>query len=434
MRSHVRLVVAMTVVAAGIGPLALPSTAAACPGVTSSGRWSSIDLPPVPPAVPGAAAYISSYAVAAGRPKLLYAAGGRQVFRSRDGGCSWQVAVSLDTAGSATAPSRLDPAYVFTNVIVPNTLPGATSSTVYALAVGNGLTVTPPVVLAVSRDDGATWRLSDPAPAQLVGDYPRCSTGYLLAGADPKAVYLSCANSGAVETFASVGLVRCWSSFYVSRDDGATWTPIEPGVAAGCPASRWSRFSAEPTTVADPGSPGWLWGARFESIDGSEAQRLMLSTDDGRTVKDLTAASIPGANPRIAVSARTAQGPRKVVLYGPAAVVLSTDGGVTATKLPLVPGPIDSRGVYVGVFFDRSGSALFALTPTAPAPLNDGGLAPYRYDLRSGRWTVLPPLPAPKDNPPYLSQFRSDGASRLGLYALASPNSSTTPARLVVFR
>lgn len=113
---------------------------------------------------------------------------------------------------------------------------------------------------------------------------------------------------------------------------------------------------------------------------------------------------------------------------------------MTATKLPPIPGPIDSRGTYVTAFFDPTGSVLYALTSTArdsyPGRVGGNGPGPYltpaQYDLRSGNWATLPPLLASKENP-YLSQFRSDSASPLGLYALAAAT-STTPPRIVVFR
>jgi hypothetical protein len=187
---------------------------------------------------------------------------------SRDGGASWAAPRSLPINACAGGPvprtTRASDPWVS---IGPE---GRIYAAGIAFSVGEGKDAVNALVVAVSDDDGRTWRAAPAAVAPdsvfqdnvaVVADPSRPGTAYLATtryhpSADGK------------DTFGPIGFTR-------TDDGGASWAPIRqitPDVAKG-------RISA-PVIVVDPRS-GALRAFYFRSAPGIALIGTIASTDGG---------------------------------------------------------------------------------------------------------------------------------------------------------
>lgn len=228
---------------------------------------------------------------------------GDQFLRTTDGGATWAtkkaatlniLALAFNTAndvvgvgqGGATVVS-LDGANTFTQV-GSSPLAGATfsrlratSSSVITAPGANG-------TLARSTDGGHTWTKVGVAGARNVIDasFPNAAIGFALDDA---------------------------GSLFKSTDGGATWTPADTG---GIAAPR-AVYAPDPNTVLLIGPRGVVHstnsGNSFARTGGKAAQKAVLTDFDSTTTG-------------------------QVVVYGPRALLLSSNKGVAFKALPLPGG------------------------------------------------------------------------------------------------
>jgi hypothetical protein len=360
-----------------LGPLAQAGGAAACPGIRRSGAWSAITTP---------YAWNAGFGVAFNRggPDTLYVAATNALQRSVDGGCTWQVAVSLDRV--ATPPLVVTP-YSFVSLAVGPSAAGRPAP-VWALAVET--TASPwsaalPMVTVSSKDGGKTWVRHEAAAADIANGYPRCTwASRIVAGPQPGTAYVYCDDFSFAST---VPVLHCRTSLYVTKDWGATWPLVfggkgDPGQAAsgstalGCPPS----LALPP--VADRYQPGTVWlglsnGVLRSTKDGAAAKMFVPWAGGGNYLANMDIGVLPSGKP--------------LALLVTSTWLYSSAGGKATPFAPL-PVPTSQRGKALGGgLLDRSDRVLLAYL--------DGQehATAWLYDLGRRTWKRLPPPPLRPD-------------------------------------
>jgi photosystem II stability/assembly factor-like uncharacterized protein len=213
---------------------------------------------------------VTAVAVDPARPSRLYAGVGLRVFRSTNGGASWQ-------PSRQSFPASYDPK-ITALLAVPRP-----AGTVFALTGG---------LLFKSGDAGMTWRT-------LAGGLPNDVVTVAVSPAEPWMLYAS------VRQAAGGGIFR-------SRDAGASWEAAHP--------------TASPviSLAVSPRSARTVWA-------GTEDRGLLVSYDGGahwkaagpRGISKVTAVAVPLSSPRTVFAASVSQG------RDAGGVFASEDGGAT---------------------------------------------------------------------------------------------------------
>jgi hypothetical protein len=366
-----------------LGPLAQGGGAAACPGVKRSGAWASVALPP--------GTWFAGFGVGftRGGPDALYAAAGRVVRHSGDGGCTWQQVLSLDALPSPVSASR-SPSYQFISVAVGPSA-GGRPGPVWALAVESttsSFTAALPVLTAVSTDAGKTWRVREAAPVEFAAGYPRCTyTSRILAGVQPGTAYVYC-DDFSLGTYVVVA-GHCRTSFYVTRDGGATWPPVYGDQHDPAGVTDTARFGCPPTfsmpPMADRYRPRTVWTAVDDGV--------LRSTEDGAAPKPFAPYPL-GGDLLSGVEVGVLPSGKPLVLLRTQSRLLWSAGG-KATEFATLPIRVSERGRALGAEpVERSDRVFVAYIDSVGHP------TAWLYDLARATWKRLPPLPARADQSP----------------------------------
>lgn len=193
-----RVVVALLLLATVVLPNAFAIAAAGCGRVTTSGYWTTYDVPEFP----GGGA-ITSFAIAPYQPNKMYATDGTTLKRTTDAGCNWENVYTVEGKTPLDGGFRGDAATI-QSIEVPRS--SAASSTVLLLVrEDTGGAVRPHVL--VSRTDGeeftaAAGILPTGTPEALV-----------MSPMDPAIGYLGVDVGGGSLDFV-----------YATADGGSTWT------------------------------------------------------------------------------------------------------------------------------------------------------------------------------------------------------------------
>lgn len=402
-RPHLPLVAAL--LAACTLPAVPAATAAGCAAIRSSGTWSVADPKPVHPRD------IAVAFDAHGHDTLFgFAADtgtGREILRSTDGGCSWQVAVSLDSLGTGTDTMRLDPDYRILTVAVAQ--PTATRrAVVYALAGsdGAGWGVALPSTTLVSIDGGHEWTLHQPSQDDLTRDYPRCSRDLgaftkLYVTTDPQSLYLRCLTAP-LEVY---DFAHCNHAFYVSHDGAKTWTAARGRNRDFTKATETGTGCGNEYLYPRPSqvTKDLVWDAILASDNKTGVLRVShdggaVFADYGRTTVPVSIKGLPG----FAIGESTKPGVTPVVaLYDPIDVYMPGPGG-PAKGLVKLPRPKPKAGTIValsGARFlqERSGAWQLVVAYETQGPVAAICIA---YDLAHRRWHELPAVPRRPDVEP----------------------------------
>jgi hypothetical protein len=363
-----------------LGPLAQGGGAAACPGVKRSGAWSTITTP-----FPSWAAGFG-VGFTRGGPDTLYAAGSNAVQRSADGGCTWQVAVSLDTLTAPLLPTVTTP-YQFVSLAVGPPA-GGRPAPVWALAVettASAWSVALPVLVVSSKDGGKTWARHEAAPADVANGYPRCTwASRIAAGAQPGTAYVYCDDFSMANT---VPVVHCRTSLYVTKDWGATWPAVfggkpDPGQAVAGPTTLGCPPLYALPPVADRYQPGTVWlglsdGVLRSTKDGAGAKVFVPWPGGQDYLADMDLGVLPSGKP--------------LVLLVTSTWLLSSAGG-KATPFASLPLRASERGKALGgELLERSERVL------VPYLDGEGHGTAWLYDLGRRTWKRLPPPPPRAD-------------------------------------
>ena len=174
-----------------------------------------------------------------------------ELFSTKDGGATWQL------LAASTPPSAS-----------PGTIPYEGDKTGFAFTDLRhgflfGYSHSPGTWLYLTKDTGKTWEKSGlPAPddrsvSQLLGDYPSTWPPLLLGSQEAILPVTGASGPWQSALFVTV--------FYVTRDQGATWTATRPIELPENPAQIWSwpdprhGFAASDTTLCltDDGGQSW---------------------------------------------------------------------------------------------------------------------------------------------------------------------------------
>ena len=311
------------------------SACPASPHVWTHGAWTMLDRPRQLASLRGAAVDVA-------RPDTVYVTDGRRIARSTTRGCSWQLVLDLaDRGGSSDGPTGAE----ITSLVVPR--PGRIYATV---AKANALPGTPIEPVMMSFDGGRSWETAAGLPA-IRPSRLRASP------ADPDVMYLSM-HTGPIPAATirvnSIDVGHVWS-FFASTDGGRSWTRASTGQHRG----RFVPDPADPTVVWSLGSETAAFDGPYRSADGgvtwaptpgqpandlehadldvfrtrgrpahvvvaqgeggqqqAPAMAVYVSSDDGRTFRDLPAAGLAGRVGSVAFG------------RSPAEIVISSQSGV----------------------------------------------------------------------------------------------------------
>ncbi len=378
-----------------------PAQAAGCQGVRRTGSWTTIDLPVTlaPSSLAGVqVGGLSAGPRVAGDPfnaKRLYFSAGRKLYRTNDGGCSWQVVLDLDTAGEQTNLHRSIPTYQFLQLT-------AVGKTVYAMAYDptSSLTAPLPVYLARSQDGGSTWQVPAPDKAEgTSGAVPLCSSARMsVAPGDPRTVYVDCSSQSFATIFVS-GVVG--SGIFVTTDSGRTWRK-----SAG---SGYTAYGVQPAVIIDPLDSKQVW-----SLYGNELSTpdVFHTVDGAETWKSVWRGSGVGKHMVAGTALHPRGRPTRVMIATTAGIVETLDGGKhwRVIRPPMPPG---QEGPMQWAAFERGGASIFMLaaynvgynwTEDVPGSCTQGERI-ARYDPGRRKWR---PLQAPVSTPrSAVVQFRA---------------------------
>jgi photosystem II stability/assembly factor-like uncharacterized protein len=260
---------------------------------------------------------VDSLAVAPGEPQTVYAGTGGGVFKTTDGGATWQAAngglFGEETVGDRD--HRMLEGYVYSLVVDPRD-----SETVYAGTFRRGLLKT--------TNGGASWQ----------GLAPRMVGPVVLDPNDPETIYV-----GSVG--AAVGGGRAESGVSMSTDGGRTWQP------AGLSGTNVDALAVDPTHA--------------EILYAGTAEGLLKSSDGGNTWR---AGGLKGW-----VSGVKIDPEKPTTLYAAtnAGIFKSTDGG--GSWKALAAGREASDGVHSLALDPNSSATLYAGTGAGVLKSTDSG-------------------------------------------------------------
>ncbi len=369
----------------------------------------------------------------------MFYANNRQLFRTQDAGCTWQMILSLDTlpgpsstAGQAAAP--LDPNYSISSVAAESTSRSPNHETVYVVATDtdtNKLTLDElPTLFLVSTNGGATFDDPQPVPSANAPSAPEgtpaCgNTALVVSPSDPRTAYFECEQVRLLQlvVLSALSLVTNPIQFFVTHDSGTSWTQIsspltvtatpEPAPPSYNQTSLSPWTSSQPYFIVDPRHPATLWTA---SLAGGSAPTagLWRSANAGASWTKVFAAP-PNVMLAGVDAEYTAQGSERVVTWAQPpfgtpnpSVYLSVNGGRTWTTLPAIPTTAvptvnGARQAWASppiedVTFAAGSNDLLAIMRVTGDYGQPGGSCHHaeavRYNIKSGRWL---PVPTPKE-------------------------------------
>ncbi len=460
-RPRVSMLATVAVLCAGAGVVGGAQAAPARCHV-SPGPWTTTSTPPgtnlintteqndsqgelQPSPVPGV-----GLAVDPASPKDMFYATPRQLFRTLDGGCTWQLAFSLDSQpGTSSSPTEVvassDQLYSITSLAIASTSRTANHATVYVTATetqANQETLDElPTLFLVSTDGGATFHAPQPLPSANAPEAPEgvpaCENTTLeVAPSDPKTVYMQCEQtrlwwlSLGFYTAIAFALFPNASPLFVTHDAGQSWTQVSAalGVLATQPVQSGDGFllagnqpPSQPDFIVDPRHPNTLWttnlavgasttGAASGQLGQYATGVLWRSTDSGATWTKVFA---PADTHLAGVDAEyTPSGVERIVTWGPSVkgnskpqVYLSLNGrswaalpAIPLTAIPKVNGALQSWTAFEAVTFAAATNDILAILQAGGDYGNPGAPCTHaeavHYTVKSKRWS---PVPTPKE-------------------------------------
>ena len=311
------------------GPLATPTptasptpttdpTPAASATPTASPAPTPIRTPTVAciPTHALAGSHVRALASAAGLPDLLYAGGQGGVFRTVDGGATWEAAAQGLPDDAPVVALAVDPRAP--NIAYAGTLGAGLYRTrdagLHWKRMARGLTATTITAIAVDPADSGTVYAAGPSgvfkstsrgrkwKARSSGLEGRSASTLAIAATSPSTLYVGLLASGGV---------------YTSLDGARTWLPTSP--RADGPAVHGLAIH--------PAAPGTLYAAA--DLDGDPATpadgAILKTTDGGTTWAEPAIAALPGRAVR-AVSIDPQQ-PRMVYAARSGDAIRTTNSG-----------------------------------------------------------------------------------------------------------
>lgn len=298
-----RVVVALLLLATVVLPNALAIAAPGCSEVTTSGFWTTYDVPDF-----ASGGRITSYAIDAFNPKTMYATDGKDVVRTVDGGCSWKPAFSVTGKTPLDYGFRGDAATI-DSIHVPRSL--AARGRVLLLVEEQTQGATRPHVVR-SDDGGKTW---------VTGDAGLPPTG------DPEALVVSPLNPQVAYLGVDLG-GGTLDLLFASTDGGTTW-------ALKSDLTQMATNRGVQYLEVDPLNPADLWaygsGGLFRSENGGASFTGIDEFQNGSAVGHLDVFHAPSRKWPIVFAFRSSQEDMRI----------SSDDGETWPRVQ-TPGVVDS--------------------------------------------------------------------------------------------
>jgi hypothetical protein len=299
-----------------------------------------------------------------GDSKRLFATDGNSVARSTDQGCTWTsvFGTSLpDTSAAPNGPTAVPTGYYLSSIVAtggPNVYLTLAPSP-YMAVPGTFGPSAPPVFVLASSDGGASFSLTTPLPSSQ----PRCMTSSLaVSPSAPKTLYLACYGTIFLQPFVPPPApvpgpadLEPLSSpqvvFYVSTDGGGSWTRQSQ---KGLPTLSLSLNDL----VVDPFRANELWG-RVNLNAATQTIVIVHSTDAAKTWTVAYQGPAVAGDPTMlgfSFSRATPSTTARLVAWGPAGAVQSSDEGSTWTALATPAGGVyraafDATGDHVAVSY-----------------------------------------------------------------------------------
>lgn len=417
------------IVAVAVGGLALatPTLAVGCAGSEPSRprSWTDVTLPPgarpetLAVAFGGADTADTLYVAApsaAVTPGLIRDERPRSVLRSRNGGCDWQSVLSLDEL-QATSRSRIDPSTEFLELTI-SARDTSGGRTVFAFAADPQLggEVAAPVLLAISRDDGASWSVREAGAGDATREYPAAcgERDRLAAGVDSATVYLRCRANGWAVTTPGI----CNPGYYITRDAGATWQVIRSRAhdAGKVSATNPLGCGGGPSKPRpDRVSPGVVW-----DLDNRTVSR---STDDGRNFAPFAVATAKGGS-GMGFDISSRGGKRTALLWNGSEILVSPARGSEMLALKELPIPASEKGFFGNAMFVPGTGDVVAFYTGA-----DSRARVFRYSSSRRTWAEFVSPPTSGSDPAWSNPFGAmalrvlgDGRSRAFYVVAPAPS------------
>jgi hypothetical protein len=353
---------------AWVGPGLPMSTAATCPSVRQHGAWTTIDVPNLSP-VGTLHGGIPRFTAGGSRTRL-YAYGGDSVWRSTDGGCSWNNVYSIDPQAPGTNPTedpaaafaRANPFFEVEELSVParKASAAAQQDVVYALVGDSGgadagdREVGTPMFVARSLDSGSSWRTlpimatlpGSTQPTPVLEATVRHDAAIYPSSDDPRVAYLVLSapvlNRGStakdpVATATETGSQGTQQDLLVTRDAGATWS-YSTLVNANPDGDGNTR---DAVLALDPSSAGVLWRGAANllevSLNFGATWKAVKTLPSAQTITGIDVWHPAGKSPQLLLTAGPTQATAQATPQDPAPsqyFYRSPDGGKTFVQLP----------------------------------------------------------------------------------------------------
>ena len=350
-----KVVVAIGVLA---GVCVVPGTGLATGGQcraieTAPGGWTAGPLPATPSAANEPPNSIVATSAVGQDPSVQLATDGISVYRTADGGCTWQTVFTVgptdyySVGGAAVA-------YSVTNIANGHDATATSRQTVYLaltpgiVTVGTLFAAAPPELVAVSHDGGRTFAVVQPQPSLAKPIVPECvsaPTLFVSPPTDQKTVYIQCVG-GLVQEAAEGAAAGGVRQLFRSTDGGLTWSVL------GLPA--FPVFSTDAHWMAPGSARDELWLGGYTTAQSQNHLTVWRSVNGGQTwtqsIPDPAQVMANQTTVGLAVDTAPGAGRGRVVVFNAGGSYASTDLG--RHWRPLRPVTFaDGNRLPVGGFF-----------------------------------------------------------------------------------
>lgn len=332
-----------------------------------AGGWTAGPLPATPSLPAMGSTPVVATSVVGQNPSVTVATDGVSVFRTTDGGCTWQTVFNVGASDYYSA-SGLVAGYSITNIatapdsgpvdkqnvylaLSPNPMNAFTMVTLFGAAL--------PELFAASHDGGRTFSIVPPTPTAS-GPLPvECvfaPTVFFVPPHAGKTIYVQCAG-GLAQAVAEQVATGAQGVAFRSNDGGASWTMLGLPTADYTPGWRW---------LAPGTQKNELWATGFWTpLNSSQHYLVAWRSHDGGATWSMSRvepkpqlSTIPA--PGVAVDMAPGRGYGTVVVYGLQGIYVSSDLGKHWSRLRPVAFASGSRPPVSAFYLGHSLYVLFA--------------------------------------------------------------------------
>jgi hypothetical protein len=362
---------------------------------SAAGGWIAAPMPATPSLPDLGETAILATSFVGQNPSVAVATDGISVFRTADGGCTWQTVFTVGASDYYSANGLLV-GYSITNIANGHDSGAVDKQDVYLALTPSPMTAFSMVTLfgaalpelfAASHDGGRTFSVVVPQPT-AAGPYPvECLTAptvFFTPAGDGKTVYVQC-SGGLAQSVAEQALSGGQAAMFRSNDGGLSWHLV------GVPTVTY--ITGAPWLI--PGTQkNELWVSGSWTSPAPASQRYLVawrSRDGGATWSRVTIDPKPlpqyaaVAVARMAIDTAPGRGFGTVSVYTSLGTYSSTDSGRHWQRMRAVAFPNGSQPPVSAFFLGHSLYVMFAgEIPCKGAPVL------VRYPRLTSRPVTLP--------------------------------------------